>query len=118
MPFLLRLLQTSHFAVCAATSEKWTPIRRLCTRWFAVASRLILWRLTCLFGWARFGGIRRGALAGVFVVGATGVFGDSRSRIVVCAELRVDCVEVGDVWIGWGSFRRTGSPGARVISMG
>lgn len=52
------------------------------------------------------------------MVGATGVFGDSRSRIVVCAELRVDCVEVGDVWIGWGSFRRTGSPGARVISMG
>jgi hypothetical protein len=98
MPFLLRLLHTSHFAVWAATSEKWTPTRRLWARWFAAASRLILWRLICLFGGTRFLGIGRGALGEIFSgVDDTCVLGDRVSRRAVCAELRVDCVGVGDV---------------------
>lgn len=63
-----------------------------------------------MFGGARFVRIRRGTLGEIFSgVDVTGVLGDSRPRIIVREELRVDCVEVGDVWIGWGSFRRTGS---------
>lgn len=63
-----------------------------------------------MFGGTRFARIRRGTLGEIFSgVDATGVLEDSRSRIIVFAELRVDCVEVGDAWIGWGSFRRTGS---------
>lgn len=66
--------------------------------------------MTCLFGGTRLNGIRRGTLGEIFSgVDVTGVLGDSRSQIIVCTELTVDCVEVGDVRIGWGSFRRTGS---------
>lgn len=94
MPFLLRLLHTSHFAVWAATSEKLTPTRRLWDRWFAAASRLAIWRP---FGGTRFVETARIGLEEIFFgVDDTCVLGNRGSRSVVCAELRVDCVGAVD----------------------